>query len=81
MRKKPASSVLASLRRSTYGESTFRLFARCGLAGRLFAHPAGYSDTGTARELITTYYATIEFLRTLLAVRISSDDGTQIATK
>jgi hypothetical protein len=27
----------------------------------LFAHPAGYSDTDTARELIATYCATIEF--------------------
>ncbi len=31
-----ASGVLASLRGSRYGASTTCLFARCGLAGRLF---------------------------------------------
>jgi hypothetical protein len=32
----------------------------------LFAHPAGDSDTETARELIAAYYATIEFFRSVL---------------
>jgi len=30
----PASSVLAALKSSTYGKSTLRTFACCGLAGR-----------------------------------------------
>ncbi len=41
MLKKAASVVLASLKDSPYGPSTIRLFARCGLAGSLFEHPAG----------------------------------------
>jgi hypothetical protein len=32
----------------------------------LFAHPEGYTDTDTARELITVYCTTIEFFRILL---------------
>lgn len=74
MRNKSASGVLASLRGSPYAESTRRLFARCGLA----AHPAGYSDADQARELIATYYATIEFFRSLLEApwrRLGSRSG------
>ena len=40
----------------------------------LFAHPAGYSDTDTARELIATYCATIEFFRSLLGSPFEHDD-------
>ena len=40
MLKKSASGVLASLRGSTYRSVRLRLFARCGLAGGLFEHPA-----------------------------------------
>jgi len=36
MQKKFASGVLASHRSSTYRSVRHRLFARCGLAGRLF---------------------------------------------
>ncbi len=67
MREKSASGVLASLRRSTYGreyDSASSLAA--ALLDGLFAHPAGYSDTDAARELIAAYYATIEFFRSLL---------------
>ena len=39
-----------------------------GWAGKKVAcaHPAGDSDSNTARELIAAYYATIEFFRSLL---------------
>ncbi len=36
------------------------------LLDSLFAHPAGYSDADTARELIAAYCAAIEFFRSLL---------------
>ena len=41
MLRKSASIVLASLRGSTYRSVCLRLFARCGLTGNLFEHPAG----------------------------------------
>jgi len=40
MLKKASSCVLASLKVSTYQPRTLRPFARCGLAGGLFEHPA-----------------------------------------
>ena len=66
LRKKSASGVLAALRSSPYGASTIRLFACCGLLDGLVAQPAGDADTDTTSELIVTYYATIEFFRSLL---------------
>jgi len=44
MLKKSSSGVLASLKASTYLPCTPRPFARCGLAGRPFEHPANHSD-------------------------------------
>jgi hypothetical protein len=40
MLKKPSSFVLTSFGDSTYAPSTRRLLTRCGLAGKLFEHPA-----------------------------------------
>ena len=62
MRKKSGSGVLASLRGSPYGrEYAFASSLAAALLDGLFAHPAGYSDTDTACELIATHCAAIEF--------------------
>jgi|CXWL01.1.fsa_nt_gi hypothetical protein len=47
-----------------------RLFARCGLAGRPFAQPAGYSGADMASELAAVRCAAIEFFRSLLSLTV-----------
>jgi hypothetical protein len=69
MRKKSASGVLASFRGSTYWLVRFASSLAAALLDGLFAHPAGYADTDTTRELIAAYDATIEFFRILLGIR------------
>jgi hypothetical protein len=71
MRKKSASGVLASLKGSTYGtEYGFAPSLAAALLDDLFAHPAGYSDADTARELIAAYCEVIEFFRSLLGPQL-----------
>ncbi len=74
MRKKSAGGVLARHCRLTVSAASANMTLiilrvadlATALLDGLFAHPAGYSDTDTARELIATYDAKNEFFRSLL---------------
>lgn len=66
MVKKAASGVLASLKGSTYRDARLVSQLAAALLDNLFTQPASDSDIDTARELIASYRAQAEFLRSLL---------------
>jgi hypothetical protein len=47
-------------------QSTIRLFARCGLAGRIFAHPAWPFIVVSTLDIRDGYKGQNEFFRSLL---------------